>query len=125
MKYSAQLYARAFFETIKTAPEKKQEEIARRFIQVIRKNSDQQIIKKIFRQVRQLLIKNRGGRIITLEFARAVSEELRDKLKNNFSAKDYIEEVFRPELIAGVRVLVDNEKELDLTMRRNLKRIFR
>lgn len=124
MKYSPELYAKAFFEAARAVPEKKQGEIISRFLQVIRKNGDWPLIKKIFRQVCSLVIRARGGRMIVLEFARDLSKELVNKLQNSFSKQDYVEKAIRPELIAGVRILIDYEKELDLTVQRKLRNLF-
>lgn len=124
MKYSPRLYARAFVETVAAAPGEKQGRLLVRFLQVIKKNGDWPLRKKIFRQTRKLMIKKAGGRIITLEFAREVSKEPVEKLQNSFSAKDYIETTVRPELLAGVRILIDEDRELDFTLKKKLRKLF-
>jgi F0F1-type ATP synthase delta subunit len=124
MKYSPEIYGRAFMETVYAAPQEKQERLIWQFLDVVRKNGDFTQIKKIFAAIQALIIKKNGGRIISLEFARNVSQALLEKFQNNFSSKDHIEISFRPELIAGVRVLINGEDELDLTMRRKLKELF-
>ncbi len=124
MRYSPELYAKAFLETVAVASGKKQPEMLFRFVEVIRKNGDSPLIKKIFRQVQEAIIKKQGAKIITLEFAREIPKALVAKLRNYFSKKDHIKQVIREDLVAGVRVLVDNEKELDLTMRKKLKKLF-
>lgn len=111
-------------ETVYSAPKGEQERLISRFLEVIRQNGDYVQIKKIFRAVQKAMIEKNGAKIITLEFAREVSRELLQKLKNNFSKKDHIEVVFSPDLVAGVRVSIDDTWELDATMRRKLKKLF-
>jgi F0F1-type ATP synthase delta subunit len=124
MKYSPEIYARAFMETVYSAPKEKQEKLLLRFLEAIKKNGDLPQIKRIFRAIQKAVVKKNGGRIINLELAHNISQELLAKLRNNFSPKDYLEIYFHPELIAGVRMLFDEEIELDLTIRKKLKKLF-
>jgi F0F1-type ATP synthase delta subunit len=124
MKYSPEIYARAFMETVYSAPKEKQEKLLLRFLEAIKKNGDLPQIKRIFRAIQKAVVKKNGGRIINLELAHNISQELLAKLRNNFSPKDCLEIYFHPELIAGVRMLFDEEIELDLTIRKKLKKLF-
>lgn len=142
MRYSPELYAKAFLETAVAAGKQKQGELVRRFLKVVKKNGDSILLGKIFRLIQEALVRRKGGRIITLEFSREVSEKLSAKLRSAFSKKDYIEEFIRPDLVAGARILVDGKvaetsshlppspasqgslEELDMTMRKKLKKLF-
>ncbi len=124
MKYQAELYAKAFVETIAKAPNEKQGVFLRKFIEIIRKNGDFLRIEKIFQAVRNAFVKNQGGRIVTLELARNIPEDNKN-FKRFFSDKNHVEIVIRPELVAGMRILIDGEKELDCTLQRKLNRLFK
>ena len=49
----------------------------------------------------------------------------KEKIKHNFPEKDYIDFKINPELVAGMRVTVDGEEELDNTLNQKLKNLFR
>ena len=125
MKYPVELYAKSFIEVVSATSQEKRDKIISNFLKIIRKNGDYLRIKKIFTAIREAEVKKRGGRIINLELAREIPENLITHLKSYFSKKDYISISVRPDLIAGLRILIDNEKELDTTMKRKLKKIFK
>lgn len=124
MKYSSELYAKAFMEVVSKASKEKQGKMVSRFLNIVRKNGDYPLIKKIFNQIQEALIRAKGGRMVILESARQISPELMEKLKNRFSVRDRVEQVIRPDLAAGLRVLVDGEKEIDFTLKRKLRKLF-
>src|SRR3989344_1754355 len=103
MKYSAAMYARAFLET---KPDVK------RFLEVVAKNGDFSRIDGIVAAIERHAVHAAGGRMIELEYARssAVSEEFK------FRAKDQVHTSISPSLVAGVRVTIDGEKELDMSL---------
>ncbi|TSC75315.1 MAG: hypothetical protein G01um101430_522 [Parcubacteria group bacterium Gr01-1014_30] len=124
MKYSPELYARAFMETVAQASQVKQKALLSRFLEIIVKNGDYLGIKKILSKIEEAVVREKGGRMITLEFAREVEKELAERLKSSFSDNDHILTLLNPELVAGVRVLVDGESELDMSLQRKLKKLF-
>lgn len=123
MKYPAQAYAKAFTESLSEHPAKK-DRIIENFLREVKKNGDWALIGKIFAQVTQKIVHDSGGRIITAEFARPLSEKLIADFKKQFSSKDHVEVSIRPELVAGVRVLVDGEKELDMTLAKKINKLL-
>lgn len=125
MKYTPDLYAKAFLETVFVASEKKQRELLHRFLKIIKKNGDWPLIEKIFQKVSRAVVKARGGRIVILEAARRVPQQMLEKLQSSFSASDLILTQIRPELLAGVRVLIDEEEQLDVTLRQKLRKLFK
>lgn len=124
MKYTPDLYAKAFLATVGKASGKRQEELLRNFLKVVKKNGDWPLVGKIFQKVKRAEVSARGGRIVTLEIARELSQDILQKLKNNFSPNDLIITQVRPELIAGVRILIDEEKQLDASLRQKLRKLF-
>lgn len=111
MKYAPSIYARAFLET---KPDVKN------FLRVVAKNGDFQRIDTIVEAIEAQAAKDRGGHMVELEFARETP--LRQKF--TFTAKDLIRTSINPFLVAGVRVTIDGEKELDMSLRRKLNKLF-
>lgn len=124
MRYSPELYAKAFMETVFAAPKAKQKKLLLRFLQVLEKNGEQQIAEKIFDKIQEIITKKKEGRVVQLEFARDVQKQLAARLKRSFSKRDLISFSVRPELVSGVRVLIDGERELDMSLQRKLKKLF-
>lgn len=124
MKYLPETYAEALGELLETIPASGHEKLMDNFIAAIRKNGDYGRVGKITAAVEKEVVKKNGGRWVRVEFARAVDGSLRSAVEKNFSAQDRIEETINPEIIAGVRVTIDGERELDNSMRRKLNKLF-
>ena len=121
MRYDPRIYARAFVETLEHLNE---EECVRKFIALVYKNGDAGDLPKVFLQIERVLVQREGGRIVTVETARKLSPEWSAKIKRMFNGKDRVTEHVRPEIIAGVRIEIDGEREFDGSLKRKLDRLF-
>ncbi len=124
MRYSALIYADAFLKSVKNAPISSVAAMVQRFIRVVEKNGDAPHLSRIADVIEKKMIRQNGGKTVTLEFARPLERTLVDTLRANFDEKDQITVVTNPELIAGVRVTINEEEELDHSMARTLKTMF-
>lgn len=123
MKYSAVIYAKALLESLEEGSIDS-DAVIKRFAGVLHKNSDLKLAPAIIGLVERELVKQNGGRYVEVEFARPQGEGLMNEIRRNFSEKDKISVSTAPALIAGVRVTVDGERELDNSLSAKLKRIF-
>lgn len=124
MKYPAETYAEAFRQSVEVAPEKEKSATVKRFVRLLEKNGDISRAEKITAAVEKLMVKAKGGRWATLEFARPIEPKVKRRITNIFSSRDKIEEKINTALIAGVRVTLDGEKEFDNSLQRKLKKLF-
>jgi len=124
MKYPPETYAAALFQVASGAPAAKRSEIVKGFVRLLAKTGDIGRAEKITAAVEKLMVKIRGGRWATIEFARPIELKIKRRITNIFSAGDKIEEKINPALIAGVRVTLNGEKEFDNSLQRKLKKLF-
>ena len=124
MKYTPETYALALHDTVSRAPSEKRREIVKRFAALLRRTGDIARAGKIIRAFEKLTVKKSGGRWVEIEFARPLDAKLASKIGKLFAAKDRIEETINPALIAGARVTIDGEQELDNSLARKLKKMF-
>lgn len=124
MKYSPKLYAQAFSK-LAAGPLVKTEEtrLVKNFFEVIKKNNDTHQLKKIFEETEKLLRMKSGRRKITIESARKVNH-IGARLKNFLKPDDIIEEKTNPELIAGVKIIVNDESQFDGSLKRKIGKLF-
>lgn len=124
MKYSPKLYARAFGELAAGAlSDNKETILARNFLAAVRKNGDVHQLKKIYGETEKFLRLKDGRRKITIETAREIAG-LKIKLKHFFAQLDIVEEKINPELLAGVKITVNDETEFDGTLKRKIDKLF-
>lgn len=123
MKYPPKMYAQALANAA-TAPGADQEKISRNFLALVRKNGDGTSLPKILRDAERLLRTREGRRKVTLETARPLSAELRKKLHGILKKDDVIEEKVEPSIVAGVRIVINDEEQFDATLGRKLRKMF-
>ena len=127
-KITAQAYAQAFLETSGHALSD-QAKFLKRFIAVIKKNGDWSRAPQIMKAVETAWRRKHERPLVTIESARPLSREQLANLKKGLhdsgkmSAFD-IEEKLRPELIAGVRLTIDDEQQLDASLQQLMKQVF-
>jgi len=124
MRYQPRIYARAFLEVIEKTKDLQRSEIMQRFFHIVRKNGDWSSMGKIFAAVRKAFVEKHGGRMVKLEFARPVEEKIVDRLRKLFSPKDHVDIAIHPRLVAGARITIDGEKEIDNSLQRKLAKLF-
>jgi|SRR3989344_5274135 len=122
MKYSVNNYVSAFTEVIKKTP---QESVVTSFVKLLKKTGDIKSGPKIIEAIHRKLVNSGGGNWVKIETAREISEKKNKELKNNFSKKDHIIFNANPELVAGVRITINGESELDNTLNNKLNKLFK
>ena len=120
MKYSVNNYVDAFVQTIKTAPH----EAIGGFIKLLKKTGDIKHSKKIIEAIHKKMVNEKGGKWVNVEVARE-SALKKEKLKHSFSEKDHVDFKINPELVAGVRITIDGESELNNSLHSKLNKLFK
>lgn len=124
MKYSPETYAAAFVAAWNDATPTEREEMDKRFIETLRRNNDFLRAEKILEAVERCAVCERGGNMVLIEFARPQEASHIKKLSSSFRKTDVIASRINSGLIAGVRVTIDGEQELDNSLERKLRHLF-
>ena len=117
------LYAKAFRKAL-YEDKASEEELVRNLSRAVLRHGQMGQWPRIARQVSEELVHHHKGKWITVETARSLKIAQRKKVEEAFSEKDYIEEHMRPELIAGMRIVVDGEREYDGSLKRKLDKLM-
>ncbi len=105
MKRSTKEYVKAI--------EKAQKFNLQNFLRLLEKNNDTKKLKGIV-----ALVEKAGYRNIVIETARKLKKVWR------FKKNDKIKEEVNPKLIAGVRITIDSKRQLDLSFKNLLEKVF-
>ncbi|HEY4526054.1 MAG TPA: F0F1 ATP synthase subunit delta [Candidatus Paceibacterota bacterium] len=125
MKYQPKHYATALIETLgKKITAEREERVIKKFLELVRKNSDGNSLRKIVSEAEKLIRTKTGKRKVEIESARALTLAQKKSLLHFTHAEDTIEEKVNPELIAGVKITIDEESQLDFSLRRKLDGLF-
>ena len=124
MKYPAPTYAKALLAVYHKASADQHSHIVKNFIRVLVKNGDVSSLAKIEVEIQKQLVKQKNGRMILVETARDLDDAVLKKIFSKFSTHDHVESKINPSLVAGVRVSINGEQELDISLARRLHSMF-
>lgn len=120
MKHKPNVYAKALAEIM--VAKKDNGKIVNNFLKLLEKNGDLKKAKQIVSLAEKLYLQKIGRNKIILETARKINhKEISSKV---FKEKDIVQEKINPELIAGIKIIVNNEKQLDFSLKKKLEEIF-
>ena len=124
MKYSVSNYVKAFVEIAADLKPLEMERALSSFVNVVSKNGDLPHMDKIVDEIHRELVTGNGGRWVELEVAGEASIPLLEKFTKSFSSKDHVANAINSSLVAGVRITIDREYELDNSLSGKLKKMF-
>lgn len=125
MKYGYRLYAEALADAIGKDPKGPAEKkIRTNFIALLQKNGDMSQLSRILGETERILMRRSGRRRVMLETARPPTPANRAEIKKLFEARDSVEERITPELVAGIRVTVNDELQWDGSLAKKIRTIF-
>ncbi|KKT82168.1 MAG: hypothetical protein A3B99_03735 [Candidatus Yanofskybacteria bacterium RIFCSPHIGHO2_02_FULL_44_12b] len=122
MRYPLNNYVDAFMEALEKAS---QEKAISGFVRLLKKTGDIKAADKIFTAIHKKMINLDGGRWVKVETAREISEKKLEALEHKFSKKDHAVFSINPDLVAGLRVTVNGEEELDNSLQNKLNKLFK
>jgi len=119
MKYSVNTYAKALAEAA-ADPKTDDAKIMRNFLAIVRKNGDEAHLRAIVHAAERMLWEKTGVRKITVESARALLKPAHTLVKDILKPRDVVEEKIDPSLIAGVKIIVNEELQFDGSLKGRL-----
>ncbi len=125
MKIKSKIYSKILVDLIiekKTPAEQKK--VIDRFFKFLEKNGDLKKTREIISLSEILLFKKTGDRKITLETARPLVAVSNVKSSLKIKKGDFISNKINPDIIAGIKITVNSEKQLDFSLKSKLDRIF-
>jgi F0F1-type ATP synthase delta subunit len=125
MKYSAKQYAIALQSVLGEVAVTKQDEIIDNFILEIKHNRDNRYLPKIIEEVSKLIVREKGGRNVVVEMAREQDEASITSIQKAFQENDRVDYKVNPNLVAGLRVTFNGEKEFDNSLAYKMKTLFK
>lgn len=122
MKYKSKQYAKRLSEVM-VKPGVDAKKISDNFLKLLQKNGDMKKAKEIVFLAENLFIKKTGRRKVILETARRIHPKQKELVMSVASKGDIVEEKISPELLAGIKIII-NSKQLDLSMQRKINNLF-
>ena len=125
MKYSPALYATALYKVLEDNKAAEHKQIFQNFLKTVKKNGDQSRIDNIVSSFETMVVRGSGGHVINIETARELASDLDRSITKLFSKNDVQRRKINSKLVAGIRIEMDGERELDLSLATKLRKIFK
>ena len=124
MKYRPAQYAQALHAALTDASAAKQKEIMARFAALLVRHRMSGKSGAVVAAYEKIVLRASGMRKVKIESAAPAGERLKKEISDILGKKILIEAKIRPDLLAGVRILVDDELLIDASGKRQVERIF-
>ena len=127
MKYAPHIYAKALVEVLSAPPgpgRQHDDEIAKNFLALVRKNGDEGHLRKILEEASRFARGKSGVRKVTIESARALAPAQRKEVEHLIKQGDVVEERIDPDLIAGIKIILNDELQFDGSLKNKLNRVL-
>lgn len=121
VKIYAKALAEVSFKKHSAADEKK---IADNFLKFLIKNRAENKAKEILNLAEDLLLAKDGNNKINFQTARKITAGQKELLQSFAKDGDKIKETINPELIAGIKIIINDSKQFDASMQKKLRKIF-
>ena len=123
MKYKSKIYAKVLTDLmIEKKNPVEQTRIIDKFLRLLEKNRDIKKASEIVSLAEKLFFKKTGGRKIIIETARKIGNK--NMLDHFVKKNDVVEEKVNPEIIAGIKIIINNEQQLDFSLSKKLEEVF-
>lgn len=118
------IYREAYLKALDDKSPAEQKRITERFLSRLVRDRALSKIGQIEKGIRRAHMKNSGRSEIAVESAAKLDPKYRRELARMFGKRAFIRETVNPDLVAGARILVDDELLIDATGKRFLNDIF-
>lgn len=123
MKLSTKQYASALHRAISGKSEIERKHIIRNFLFILQKNRDWQRLGLILKEVERLYLRESGLRKVEVETASPV-KNLRNELEMILGKNIFMKEKINPEILAGIKILIDDEFLIDASAKGRVDKMF-
>lgn len=124
MKYSTKQYASVLLSVLADKSEKDRKEVLRKFVAVLAKNRDLARLGAILRETEREYLRQTGMQKVLAESASPIDPSLRKEIEHAVGGKIWWQEKVNPELLAGIKILINGETLIDASGKRQIEKMF-
>lgn len=124
MKYTPKQYASVLLDALDGKSAKVQKEILGNFVKFLDRNRDLARLHAILREVERQFLKNTGQKKVLVESASKLSVHTRNEIEKIAGKSFIFEEKIVPDLLAGLRITLNDELLIDASAKKQISRMF-
>ncbi len=125
MNYSPKNYADAFCSAVLEAKsDAEKDKCIRNFLDLLKKNRDQRKVSDILSLAEKIIGQRTGARKVVVESARPLSTQNKKLVESMVKPIDHVEKKISKDLVAGIKVTINDELQLDGSFSKKIKNIL-
>lgn len=124
MKYSARQYAAALLAALQDRPEAERKRFLKRFLILVREKGDSRRLGVILREVEKQNLQELGLKKVLAEAPEPLTPQIKKEMEKILGKDILLQEKINPDLVAGIKILINDEILIDASARAQLRRLF-
>lgn len=124
MRYSVKQCAAALVAALRQKPDSEQKKTVRRFLFLLRKHGLWQRRMFILKEAERQYLRERNASKVVIASAAPVAPKTRQEIKRIVGRNAFWQETIEPGLLAGLKILINDEMLIDATGKRQVERMF-
>lgn len=124
MRYTPRQYAAAFVAALKGKKRDEQREMIRRLLSLVSKRGDSPRLGLILNEIEKKYFKDAGVKKVDVESVSPLSAAVKKEIEAVIGGDIFLREKITPGLLAGMKLLVDDETLIDASAEAQLKKLF-
>lgn len=125
MRYAPKQYAAALFKVLAVAPEKEQKKILKRFLSLLIQKGDTARLGFVLREVERQYLQSTRMKKVAVETPDVLSRAAEKNIKDIVGGGLILQQKINPALLAGIKILINDELLVDASAETRLKRLFK
>ena len=125
MRYSPKKYAQALYESSKGTSGAESEKIVKAFIALLDYYHDRSLLPRILTLYEEIRRQKEGITKVEAITAKKLSSKAKADIEKKFDGKVEISERVHPEVLGGIKLIVDDEYQIDGTLQGRVERLYK
>lgn len=124
MRYSPRQYAAALLSLLKGKPEVVQQRLLRRFLVLVGQKGDGRRLGLILKEVEKQTLHEQGLKKVLVETTDPITIQIKKGIEAVLGKSILIQEKINPRLLAGIKILINDEILVDASAESQLRKLF-
>jgi|GEM_PF-2350317 len=125
MRYPVKKYAQALHESVKGKPQGEAEQLLRSFLKLIESYHDRSLLPRIIEHYEKIQRKSEGVVKVEATSAKKLSAKVKSDIEKKFGAKLVLVEKVHPDVLGGVKLIVNDEYLIDGTFAGRVDKLYK
>ncbi|MBI2637849.1 MAG: F0F1 ATP synthase subunit delta [Candidatus Sungbacteria bacterium] len=125
MRYTTRQYAQALYDVLRHTTEEKRGEVIKRLYMVLSRQRILSSYERILQGTERIFLKENGIKKVVLETPLRASRDMKKEIQDILGKKILLQEKIDPDLLAGIRIRINDEMLIDASAKTQVMKLFK